>query len=132
MSRGCAVTVYLDGNEAKDGRTHWSKWFNRDMVVNFPDRVASNNGGDWDVNEDYVQYWNNSGSRKSSHSVKAYNPWIGKPYIVIDDNYYYLDEGQEESKLTPLPGRQDLFYVYTVKRLPDSNNFKEYELYIYR
>lgn len=132
MSRGCAVTVYLSGSEARDNRTHWSKWFNRDMVVNFPDRVANHNGGDWDVNEDYVQYWNISGARKSSHSIKAYNPWIGQPYIEIDDNRYHLDEGQEESKLTPLPGRQDLFYVYTVKRLNDSNDFKEYEVHIYR
>lgn len=132
MSRGCAVTVYLSGAEARDERTHWSMWFNRDMRVEFPCRVANHNGGDWDVNEDFVQYWNNSSSRKSSHSVKAYNPWIGKPYVVIDDKYYYLDENEQRSELTKLPNRTDYFYVYTVKRLPDSVDFKEYELYIYR
>lgn len=119
MSRGCAITVYLSGASAKDGRAHWTKWFNKDMVVNFPDRVANHNGGDWDVNEDYRQIWNISNAVKASHSVKAYNPWIGTPYIVVDDHKYSLNEGEESDG-----------DGYTVKRLNDSDDYKEYELHI--
>ena len=121
MSRGCAVTIYLSGSEAKDGRTHWTKWFNKDMVVNFPDRVASHNGGDWDVNEEYRQIWNLSNSVKSTHTVRAYNPWIGTPYIEIDGNKYYLGENESRDE-----------YEYEVKRLADSDDYKEYEVHIYK
>jgi hypothetical protein len=121
MSRGCAVTVYLSGSSATDNRTHWTKWFNKDMVVNFPDRVANHNGGDWDVNEDYRQIWNLSNTVKASRSVKAYNPWMGKPYIVIDDKTFYLNENESQDG-----------NGFSVKRLNDSDDYKEYELRIYR
>ena len=73
MSRGCAVTVYLGSDSTKDPRTHWSIYFSR-SPIQLPFRVEGNNGGDLDVDADFVQYWNNSNSRVRSHSVKAYNP----------------------------------------------------------
>ena len=133
MSRGCAVTVYLSSDDVRDPRTHWSVYFSR-SPIEFPYRSAGNNGGDFDVDEDFVQYWNNSNSRVRSHSVKAYNPWIGKPYISIDDQKFYLDEGEVQDKWdnpSHDSTRGQAIY-YTVKRLSDSDDYKEYELHIRR
>lgn len=133
MSRGCAVTVYLSSDSTKDPRTHWSIYFSR-RAVDFPLRLQGNNGGDFDVDEDFIQYWNISNEKVGrSHSVKAYNPWIGKPYITIDDKQYSLSEGDSEkhwdNQWHDSTRGQHVYYV--VKRLNDSDDYKEYELYIY-
>ena len=132
MSRGCAVTVYLGSDSTKDPRTHWSIYFSR-SAIELPFRVEGNNGGDLDVDVDFVQYWNNSNSRVRSHSVKAYNPWIGKPYISIDDKEYYLSEGDSEKHWDNQwhDSTRGQHVYYTVKRLNDSDDYKEYELIIY-
>ncbi len=133
MSRGCAVTVYLGSDSTRDPRTHWSTYFSR-REIQFPFRVEGNNGGDYDVDEDFVQYWNLSNERVGrSHSVKCYNPWIGKPYIMIDDKTYYLSEGDVENHWDNQwhDSTRGEHVYYKVKRLNDSDNFKEYEFYIY-
>ena len=133
MSRGCAVTVKLGSDYVNDPRTHWSVYFSR-QAIEFPFSVQGNNGGDFDVDEDFVQYWNGSNSRVGrSHSVKCYNPWIGKPYIMIDDTKYYLSEGDVERHWDNEwhDSCRGQHVYYKVSRLNDSDDYKEYELVIY-
>ena len=133
MSRGCAVTVKLGSDYVRDPRTHWSVYFSR-SAIEFPFREQGNNGGDYDVDLDFVQYWNLSNERAGrSHSVKCYNPWIGKPYIMIDDRSYYLSEGESEDHWDNQwhDSTRGQHVYYRVSRLGDSSDYKEYELVIY-
>ena len=87
-----------------------------------------------DVDVDFVQYWNISNERADrSHSVKCYNPWIGKPYIMVDDKTYYLSEGEYEDHWDNVwhDSCRGQHVYYRVSRLGDSEDFKEYELIIY-
>lgn len=120
MARGCAITVYLDGKSARSD--HWST-VPSGAPESFPNRKEGDNGMSDDIDVTY-QHWNDNAhsATKLKYHIQAWNGTFYYPWIMINDEKHYMSEGDERNG----GGKYD---GYTVKRLPDSSDFKEFEIH---
>lgn len=121
MARGCAITVYLVGPNARAGGAHWST-VPSGAAENFPNRKEGHNGMSDDIDVTY-QHWNENAhsATKLKYHIQAWNGTFYYPWIMINGDKHHMSEGDERSG----GGKYD---GYTVKRLPDSDDFKEFEV----
>ena len=119
MTRGCAITVYFDQNSCSPGN-HW-EWRGIppgfDAASQIPICIQGDGGTDWDINGKVQVFYAPLRPTNKSYEIKAWNPAIGYPYIIIKGNKHTL------SKYESAKGD-----VYTVERLNDSDNWIEYKI----
>jgi hypothetical protein len=125
MSRGCAITVYFDQNTCSPGN-HW-EWQGippgnyDDAYKKIPICIQGDGGSDWDINGEVRVFVAPMRPTKKSYEIKAWNPAIGYPYIIINGNKHTLSRGEKANG-----------DVYSVERLEDSSDWIEFKITFHR
>ena len=121
MSRGCAITVYFDQGTCAQGQ-HW-EWRGippgnyDDAYRKTPICIQGDGGSDWDINGEVRVFFAPMRPAKKSYEIKAWNPSIGYPYVIIKGNKHTLSRGES--------AKGD---GYSVERLEDSYDWIEYKI----
>jgi hypothetical protein len=124
MSRGCAITVYFDPNSCLPG-FHW-EWDGRppgyeDAVRKVPICIQGNGGTDWDIIGNVQVFSAPMRPAAKKYEIKAWNPTIGYPYVIIKGFKHKLSIGEK------IEGDG-----YSVERLEDSSDWIEFKITFHR
>lgn len=124
MSRGCAITVYFDSNTCSPGN-HW-EWGGRppgydDAYKKIPICIQGDGGSDWDIIGEVRVFTAPMRPTNKHYEIKAWNPPIGYPYVIIKGNKHKLSQGEKAEG-----------DGYSVERLDDSSDWIEFKITFHR